>query len=53
MSETTGDYEYDLTHEVPADAPAPPGTTRPVQVATETDDQDQDLSYDLAHDVPR
>ena len=53
MSETTSDYSYDLTHD---DLPEAGGLTlpsQPVRVATQTDDDGQDLSYDLAHDVPR
>lgn len=51
---TTGDYGYDAAHE-----PEGTGDGRrepehsPVQQATETSDQGQDYSYDLAHDVPK
>lgn len=51
---TTGDLGYDLTHEADPAATAPSTVPQqPVHVATETDDDGQDLSYDLAHDVPR
>ena len=50
---TTGDYGYDLTHEADPAATAPSVPQQPVHVSTETDDEGQDLSYDLAHDVPR
>ena len=49
----TGDYSYDLTHDELPEAGAPTVPTQPVRVSTETDDEGQDLSYDLAHDVPR
>ena len=53
MSETTGDYGYDLTHDDMPEAGAASVPAQPVRTATETDDEGQDLSYDLAHDVPR
>ena len=47
-----GDYCYDLAHEVDA-RPVPATAEQPgVYVATESTDHDQDLSYDLAHDIP-
>jgi hypothetical protein len=50
---TVGDYGYDLAHEMDARArPAAAGHPGGVYVATESTDHDQDLSYDLAHDVP-
>jgi len=51
----TGDYGYDLAHDVPsADAHASPShQPTPIQVVTESSDQEQDYSYDLAHDIPR
>jgi len=51
MSETSGDYGYDLAHEAVHQPSAP--EQQPVFVDTQTSDQDEDLSYDLAHDVPR
>jgi hypothetical protein len=50
---TTGDYGYDLIHEANPAAKAPVVPQQPVQVSTETDDEGQDLSYDLSHDIPR
>ena len=58
MSEQAGesDYGYDLVHEeVAAARPTPPpGGGRPAapDVAPDVDDG-SDLSYDLAHEVPR
>ena len=54
MSEPTTDYGYDLVHEHAATPPpAMPRQQQPVFAVTETSDQDEDLSYDLAHDVPK
>jgi hypothetical protein len=48
-----GDYGYDLAHEMDArPSPAAAGQPGGVYVATESTDHDQDLSYDLAHDIP-
>jgi hypothetical protein len=50
--EPTGDYGYDLAHEV-TDPPAPGPTEKPaIYVRTESSDQGEDYGYDLAHDVP-
>ncbi|HET7735702.1 MAG TPA: hypothetical protein VFK52_06990 [Nocardioidaceae bacterium] len=51
--EDSADYGYDLSHEADPAATAPVVPQQPVRVSTETDDDGQDLSYDLAHDVPR
>ena len=56
--EECSDLEYDLAHEAmtssggsnPAIAAKPP---EPTYVATETDYEGGDYSYDLAHDIPR
>ncbi len=49
------DLEYDLAHE--ADPGAGAGPEPPlggaIEVPTQTVDYDGDLSYDLAHDIPR
>jgi hypothetical protein len=56
LSDSGGDYGYDLAHE----ASGPVGESRedgeppdPVQVPTATEDAGGDYGYDLAHDVPR
>ena len=49
---TSGDYGYDAAHEFHAAESKEPEHA-PVQQATETSDEGQDYSYDLAHDVPR
>jgi hypothetical protein len=55
--QTSGDYGYDLAHEDRPDALAPDvrpgheaGSTTPAGRQDEQDEQDQDLSYDEAHD---
>lgn len=52
----SGDYEYDMAHDFASDgmpsSAAKQQTQRAVYVVTETSDTEEDLSYDLAHDVP-
>ncbi len=57
MTESAGDYSYDLAHEEIAEqqraAPAAEPDTSQAAVATGSgDDQGGDYSYDLAHEVP-
>ena len=47
-----GDLEYDLAHEGAQTPPEPVEAHEPTQVVTATDDQGEDYSYDLAHDIP-
>jgi len=54
-AEAPGDLEYDLAHDATVGAAgggSGPRRHEPVYVATQTDDDDGDYGYDLAHDVP-
>ena len=57
MSETSGDYEYDLAHEdLPVPAPTSgrtPSGEAPESAPEGPPDADGDYSYDLAHEVPQ
>lgn len=53
--EPAPDLEYDLAHEADPGAgatPEPP-LAEAIEVPTQTVDYDGDLSYDLAHEIPR
>ena len=57
MTDSAGDYSYDLAHEaVPEQhraAPAAEPEISPAAASTPSaDDQSGDYSYDLAHEVP-
>jgi hypothetical protein len=56
-SSPTGDYGYDMAHEL-GSGNVPPsagddGRRPAAHVATESSDLDQDYGYDLAHEIPR
>ena len=55
--EACSDLEYDLAHDAVTDTggsvPAPANPAQPTYVATKTDYDGGDYSYDLAHDIPK
>ena len=53
--ETSGDYSYDMAHDVPTAAtPHPEAAPHKLGAAdVHPPDQGGDYSYDLAHEVPR